>query len=348
MDTFEELTRWVLSQVMQVGRFVAQPVIEQKTGLKVVSEGENFGEIVTDLDLGIGQVLLHGLPQSNALDVNVVGLRRLYPGSFSEEEDSPLRRKALEIYQIDPLDGTGDFKKTYGTDAVMPPTLLVTKLERDSSNVPFRAIGAIILELVHGYAIVSDGSQIGLFEFDEKSVGGVRPIPFEKTVVWTWTSKQQFALNWRPSYPQNVRDERFVAFLQERGLSPKLTRTGGAGMQALQFFRNFLQPTGCTPASVAFGDLEPLDIIFNAQPDWKTWDIDPINVVAKALGVGFPTDIFGRSLEANAAAATMKEMWHRNGCVFTVSVGLQGELEKAVRDFHLAGDPERDLLSINY
>lgn len=335
--------RTVAGNLVKIGQLIARPVIEKRTGLKVISEGANLGEIVTDLDIGISRAILDGVP-----DHNIFGLRHYYSGSFSEEDDSSKRRTALEIYQIDPLDGTGDFKKTHGSDSVMPPTLLITKLKRESANLPFQAIGAIIYDLVNEYGILSDGSQIQMFEartdhylFSEMS--------WSRTQIWPWHSpKQIFAVGLRESYPQDVRDGKFIEFLRDKGFRPELVKTGGAGMQALQFFRNFMQPTGHTPGAIAFGNLKPLDIIFNAQPDWKTWDVDPINVVARALGVGFPTDIFGRSLEANAVAVTMRDMWHRQGCVFTASIGLSGELEKAANEFHVPGDPERDLLSINY
>src|SRR3989344_2644484 len=117
-------------------------------------------------------------------EIGVDGLRSRYPHSFSEEQDAPGRRTALEIYEVDPLDGTGDFKKTYATDAVMSPTMLVAKLRRKSANVSFSVVGGIIFEIVHQYAIVSDDQRIGLFAINAD--GLIVEAPIRILRFWSW------------------------------------------------------------------------------------------------------------------------------------------------------------------
>ena len=84
--------------------------------------------IVTEADKKVSQYLLDGGIQG------IAGVRKQYPGSFSEEDDSPERLQVAEIYQIDPIDGTGDMVDTYKSSNVKGPTTLVSKLIRESPN----------------------------------------------------------------------------------------------------------------------------------------------------------------------------------------------------------------------
>ena len=75
----------IVERLVRVNRAVTRPFIQKKTGLEVVAEGQNFGEIVTNADIGISNALLNGgVP-------GVPGFRSTHPGSFSEEDDTPER-----------------------------------------------------------------------------------------------------------------------------------------------------------------------------------------------------------------------------------------------------------------
>ena len=89
-DNYTEMVH-VLERVAQVNRAVTLPFIQKKTGLQVVSQGADHGMIVTEADLNVSKSLL-------------APLRDDYPGSFSEEDDSPQRLKSTELYQVDPID----------------------------------------------------------------------------------------------------------------------------------------------------------------------------------------------------------------------------------------------------
>jgi hypothetical protein len=356
----------VLGSVARVNRAVTRPFIEKKTGLKIVSEGKNFGEIVTVADVGISEALLDGSPK-----LGVSGLRSRYPGSFSEEQDSPERTTSLAIYEVDPLDGTGDFKKTYGSRNVIPPTTLVTKLERKNVNDPFVPVAGLIFEIVHEYVLVSDGEEVGFFAMTED--GNVERIPFNFAFGEAWwtgdseTGAMPVRLNRRESYFQYNFDLAFARFLPYDGSRVTQVRVGGAGMQALHVFRNYVVPVKpvlgqpAWSAVTAFLNLNPIDISFNCQPDWKTWDTDPAIPIATAIAKEhrraehgsdfckepfFAGDIYGNPLTANAAAPTTKDMWHRTGTVLTTSDQLSWALCSQAKRFER--ETKRRLLDIDY
>jgi hypothetical protein len=333
------MVNWVLPQVIAVNRAVTRPVIEKKTGLKVVSSGEDFGQIVTNVDIGVSNALLNGGIQG------VEGLRSRYPGSFSEEQDSPVRRSSLEIYEVDPIDGTGDFQKTYNTPSVMSPTTLVTKLIRESVDDPFRPVAGMIFEIVNQYAIIGDGTSTGLFVAGKD---GVVQIPIQK--IPPSDVKVPLRINRRFSYPQDVYDNEFPKFLESYLYNVQQVAVGGAGMQALQFFRSIFEPADS--GAEAFSALKKIDVIFNCQPDWKTWDTDPAMVIARAWDCVLLDNIENNYFVSppNAAAEKMTDMWHRHGCrlgkeswdgVMTTPYIL-GELARTFRELG------NDLLSKNY
>ena len=343
-NDYKEMVEWTLPQVVRINRAITKPVIKKRTGLKIVSEGESFGAIVTNVDIGASQALLEGnIP-------GVAGLRSLYPGSFSEEQDSPERITACNIYEVDPLDGTGDFKKTYDASVIMPPTTLVTKLKRKDSGEPYTPVVSLIFETVHEYGLVSDGTRIGFFTVTPE--GEIYEVPC-RLIKYDrpFDLSLPIFINRRPAYPQQCFDTKFVPYLREHfRLDIRQVSVGGAGMQALHLFRNYIEPS--QQDCPAFHKLKPLTISFNAQPDWKTWDTDPADVIAKAIGLPERTTIFGEKIsdhaskkKENAAATNLKDMWHPKGCVLSTDGYLQQlicQIAKIVPNF---GD---NLLTIDY
>ncbi len=331
----DEMQRWVFPQVARVVAAVILPAMRKKTGIKLVTAGANFGEVVTEVDVSASHALLYGgIP-------GVEGLAGRYPGSFTEEQDSPDRRMATEIYMVDPLDGSGDLAKSVRTDQVISPTVLITKLCRESPNEPFLPVAGMIYHVLGQFALISEGRQVCFATEEEGSVRimGVRPIRDRQ--------KGQIRYNRRIYYPQSLFDERFTELLYELGIDAVQVPTGGAGLQALQVFRSLVEPVGKLEAFTA---LEPMNISFNCQPDWKVWDTAPTQAIARALdqtggNVRLEVDIFGEQLTANAAAVSPKEMWHRAGTVFTASREIESKLVGAALRFRAEIG---DLLSISY
>ncbi|MEN9552355.1 MAG: hypothetical protein RI935_732 [Candidatus Parcubacteria bacterium] len=334
MTHFTEMVEWVLPQVVAVNRAVTRPVIEKKTGLRMLSTGSDFGQIVTHVDVGVSNALLDGgVP-------NVEGLRTRYSGSFSEEKDSPKRVSSLVIYQVDPIDGTGDFQKTYNTQQVMPPTTLVTKLSRKSVTDPFVPVAGMIFEILNEYAIVGDGTRTGLFVAGKNVVNEV---PIRKASPRS--TGLPLRVNRRFSYPQDVYDNKFPQFLKEHSCDIQQVAVGGAGMQMLHFLRHIFEPADS--GAGAFLSLDPIDVIFNCQPDWKTWDTDPGKVITSAWDCVFYEHIKEQfdAVVPNAAAEKLSDMLHRGGCRFgDKSEKLQILTQHASR-FESLG---YDLLSKNY
>ena len=358
---YDEMVNVVLPWVTRVNRMITWPVIRKKMGIEIVSKGRNFGEIQTDLDIGISQVLLDGAPK-----LDIAGLRSMYPGSFSEEQDSLERTTALTIYEVDPLDGTGDFKKTHQTTNVIPPTTLVAKLERGSVNDLFVPVAGMIFEILNEYALVGDESKIGLYKIMPD--GSIKNIPFEfewheeKLTGHHLAGNSVVRLNRRHAYPQYNFDVAFKEFCDKSRWGVIQIPTGGAGLQALQFFRQYIHPTKGT--LTAFEKLEELDVVFNCQPDWKTWDTDPSQVIARAIAKQnyeqcksrvytedyrrprLETNIFSHPLAANATAVSLKDMWHRSGCIMTGDRTLEDCMLQAADEFmKITG---KNLLEINY
>lgn len=334
MDNFTEMV-YMLENVARVNRVVTVPYIRNKTGLDIVDKGADFGQVVTVADKKVSQYLLDGGIEG------VVGVRQTYSGSFSEEDDTPNRLTALKIDQIDPIDGTGDMLKTYQTDNVVSPTTLVSKLERASADVPFKPTAGMIFDILHEFAIISDGKNIGLYKVDEK--GRVKDVSFELISPREWKEVDAIKLNQRLAYSQTNFDTHFMDYMRAEGLTIEQVPIGGAGIAALQVFRNYIQPKQCLQG---FSDRQTIDILFNAQPDWKTWDTDPSRVIAGALGLSLNKDIYGNNLSQNASNPTLNDMVHTTGCVMSADQGLQTLLTYHAKQFEAQSG--KNLLMKNY
>lgn len=319
-SNFDEMLE-ILEQVTKINRRITRPFIRKKTGLKIVEKGEDHGMVVTEADLNVSKFLLNG-----GLDYR--GFRKRYPGSFSEENDSANRIKALSILQLDPIDGTGDFVDTYKLKKVTPPTTLVSKLTRNSLQEPFKSVAGFIFDIENEFAILSDGNNIILYKIDEN--GKLREKKYEKTEPENIERATEIKINRRVSYPQLTFDGPFMRYLSNKGLNIKQIPVGGAGIFALQIFRNYITPFDHIKG---FSDLEKLTIGFNTQPDWKTWDTDPIEVIANTLGLPRRTDIYGSGLTANAEAKTLREMYHTTGYVISTSRSLQDLVVTSALEF---------------
>ncbi len=327
VDNYTEMVN-MLERVAKINQIVTIPFIQKKTGLQIVSEGQDHGMIVTEADLNVSSALLNPL-------------RKSYPGSFSEEDDSPQRLQALKIYQVDPIDGTGDFVDTYQSSKVTGPTTLISKLTRTSPQEKFTAVAGMIFDIVHGIALLSDGKQIGLYSVGED--GKLVDVPYERTAP-ELKPGNPVRINRRVSYPQLTFDGAFIDYLRKKGFNIQRVNIGGAGIFAMQVFRNYLQPKQNVPG---FSDLETLTIGFNTQPDWKTWDTDPTEVIANALSLSSRTDIYGNPLTANAANEKLSNMHHKTGYVLSTNESLRNSLVQAAKDFE-ERNPDCPLLKKDY
>jgi hypothetical protein len=325
-----------LSAVSQINRAVTIPFIQKKTGLKVISQGANLGEIVTEADKKVSQYFLDGGLK------DIVGVRLTYPGSFSEESDAPARLTALDLYQNDPIDGTGDMVKTYQTERVMGPTTLISRLQRPNANNSFMPKAGMIYDILGDTAIVSDGSKAEIYRITE--TGELREVKWNYQSP-EWSTSKPIRINKRVSYPQNNFDQDFINFIRQNGLQVIQVETGGAGIAAMQLFRSYMQPD--SNEVPAFSSLMPIDILFNAQPDWKTWDTDPSKIIGRYFGLQLERDIYGQPLTANAAAPTLKEMHHKTGCVLSTSRLLEDTIAELAVKFERK-HPEKKLTAINY
>ncbi|GEM_PF-2660377 len=320
MSNFDEMVG-MLEHVGRINRVVTLPFVQKKTGLRILDQGQDHGMIVTEADRNVSAYLLDGGLEGTP------GVRQSYPGSFSEESDTPERLSALELIEVDPIDGTGDFVDTYSAARVVGPTTLVTKLQRSSPDQPFRPVAGFIFDILHGIALLSDGKDIGLYKLKD---GKLLDASYKLVQPEPWNSTRPVRINRRLSYPQLTFDGPFMDYLQ-KNMHIERVPVGGAGIFALQVFRNFVEPTDDLGRD--FRDLEHLTIGFNAQPDWKTWDVDPTEVIATALGFPPRTDIYGQPLRANAANPTLRDMHHTTGYVLSPHQGLQNTLVRFATEF---------------
>ncbi len=318
----------LLERVAKVNRAVTLPYIQKKTRLRVVSQGKDHGMIVTEADLNVSSSLLQPLRQD-------------YPGSFSEENDSPERLNSLTLYQVDPIDGTGDFVDTYQSPRITGPTTLASKLTRPSIGSFFMPVAGMIFDIAHEIALISDGAKIGLYKVREDR--SVREIEYERLNPNPPVSGK-IRINRRVSYPQLTFDGPFIDYLRKQGMDIERVNVGGAGIFALQVFRNFIEPKENLPG---FSDLEKLTIGFNCQPDWKTWDTDPTEVIASVLNLPPRTDIYGYALTANASAGTLSDMHHKTGYVLSTDLDLRVVMTQNANSFR-ARNPDCSLLKKDY
>ena len=112
----------------------------------------------------------------------------------------------------------------------------------------------------------------------------------------------------------------------------------------MQFFRNYIQPK---KEVRGFSELETSTIGFNAQPDWKTWDTDPTEVIANAMNLPERTNIYSCSLSANASAHNLQQMHHTSGYVLSPYNHLRDTLTQAAKDFE-SRNPDCPLLKKDY
>jgi len=334
-DHLKEMTGIAFPAIVDLCRRAILPHLKER-GIKIVRQGNSLGEIVTDMDIESNRLFLDGDHK-----INFPGFHTLYPGSFTEEEDSGYRLESDVVYENDPCDGTGDAVKTAGSKNPIWPTNLTTKLVRNSETGLFVPTAGLIYSVVGEYGIVSDGRELFLGVPDEKR--RFKKIPTKKI---GHIESKKVSVNWRESYPQNNLYSNFYQFMQDEGWEIKKVRCGGAGDQALRLVRGCLEPVNKEWADDFF-NLEPIDIIFNAQPDWKTWDTDPTCVIGKALGWPEPTDIYGHNLTANAANQNFKDMHHTTGTVFSSSTELAGQFIELARKF-MDKFPNNSLLEKNY
>lgn len=265
--------------------------------------------IVIEADKKVSQYLLDGGISG------IEGIRKVYPGSFSEEDDSPERLNSFTIFQIDPIDGTGDMIDTYQSSKVVSPTTLVSKLERKYTSDNFVPVSGLIFDVLNGFGLISDGDEIGLYKIENEKV---KEIKYEKT-EHPWKEGDVIKINRRVSYPQLSFDGPFIDYIKA-GFEIERVNVGGAGTFALQLFRNYIEPKEFIKG---FSDLETLTIAFNTQPDWKTWDTDPTEVIANALGLTERTNIYGGELTANASKETLSDMHHKEGYVLSPDKNLR-------------------------
>jgi hypothetical protein len=326
----------VLERVAKVNKAVTIPYLEGKYKLKIVDKGADHGQIVTGADLSVSKALLDG-PE---------GLRAQFPGSFSEESDCKERLSALDIYQVDPLDGTGDMVDTYQTPKPVGPTTLVSRLQREAVDRQFSAVGGLIYDVLSGMALVSDTKTVLLFNAKDHLI----EVPYEQTEP-AWKGRDQVVrINRRISYPQLTFDGPFMEYLRKNGFKIEQVPIGGAGTAAMQLFRNYIQPRA--DSGKAFTDLKPIDILFNAQPDWKTWDTDGTEVIADALKLPVcATNIYGTDRlgdkGANACYPTLEEMHHKRGYVRSISRELHVAFTQDAKEFQQA-NPDCPLLQKDY
>ncbi len=324
-DNFTEMVHF-LENVAKVNIAATLPYLEKKTGLTILDKGQDHGMIVTEADKNVSKYLLDGGIQG------IPGIREKYPGSFSEEDDSSNRSNSLIIFQIDPIDGTGDMTDTYKSSKVISPSTLVSKLERKSTSEKFTPVSGLIFDVLNGFGLISDGKNIGLYKIEDDKI---KEIEYERT-EHPWKDEDTIKINRRVCYPQLTFDGPFMDYIKSRGLNVERNvervNVGGAGTFALQFFRNYIQPKRFVKG---FSDLEIVTLMFNAQPDWKTWDTDPSEIIANNLTLPIRTDIYGAFLKANASAEKLSGMHHTKGYVLSPDNNLRIELTTLAEEFQL-------------
>lgn len=318
-DRLNALKEIVFPVVVAAVRRIHQPAM-RSLGFRVVSQTGDFGTIVTSVDLRASDVILNGLP-----DEKIVGLAAHLPGSFSEEADNPsARQNALDIWVVDPMDGSGDAKKLG-----ISPTVLVTRFERKTISWAFRPTSALIYDVVGDYAIMTDGREVCLGQADQS--GEFRGVPLERRS--DVLSDQIWRAPRRLSYPQKSAHTIFPAFfLAGTKIGWEGIEAGGAGLQSLQFIKRLVKLVS-RESCPAFDALWEIDLLANFQPDWKIWDTGPMRVFATAFGLPKPVDIYGAPLDQDVDAPSLAQMVHKRGCIFAMSEQQLEKVTGVVHDF---------------
>src|SRR3989338_5227689 len=98
-----------LENIVKGNETVILPRYKTKEGIRVVNKTFSRADEQTQEDVLNSQYLLEG----GLRGINPI--RKQYPGSFSEEDDTQkgARLDAYRIKELDPQDGTTDFKETY-------------------------------------------------------------------------------------------------------------------------------------------------------------------------------------------------------------------------------------------
>ncbi len=334
----------VLGWIARANRRIIRPHLERhaESEIKILrAEDENDAhDIKTDTDIAVSKALLDGAE-------DIPGLRSLYPASFSEEEDSPRRKDALDLIELDPTDGTGDFVDTYKSARIMSPTTLAARLTRASIHEPFTPVWGIIFEVMHEYALVSDGETVLFLVMDGEHF---RTVFLCLNQLRAWQAHDTINLARRASYPHLAYDGPFIRSLGTQGINVRQVLTGGAGMQALQFFRQFIRPSEekLPVGAQAFIKLEPLSALFAPQGDWKCWDTDATAVIARALRLPNPRSVWGKStLAGNASNNSLDVMRHAAGYILAGDIGIETMLLNAAWHFNQA-NPNCSLRETDY
>lgn len=346
MGRLDEMVEVVFPLVAYAARTAVRAKLVSR-GVEIVSAGRDLGEIVTDMDLDASRVLLDDGER------RFRGLRSIYAGSFSEEQDSPMRREARALYEVDPCDGTGDAVATKDNDSdeVMSPTVLVTFLERGSVSSLFRPVVGLIYHVLGEFAVIGGEGRVLVGKADHD--GRFVEVAHRVNMGITWHDFRPLRIGCRTAYQQHVAHKSFLPFLEEQcesnyplwpWCSVLVVPVGGAGLQALQLLRSVISLDD--PDDIpAWTKLEQIDIIWNTQPDWKTWDTDPIEAIAAALGFPLrPTSVDGRLVwDTNASNATLSDMHHKSGWVLAANPRVQQCVLITAADWgdggeHLLGD----------
>ena len=304
--------------------------------MHILANGTNLAKIITIADQKVSAYLLDGGLEG------VEGVRKEYPGSFSEEEDTLLRLTAKKAWQLDPVDGTGDAYATYQTSNLIGPTTLISLIERPDIESDYKPVVGIIFDIFSETVIVSDGKEILLFKADKDEV--LKEIRYERTQPLEWEKRQPLRINQRQMYPQHNFDAGFMNYLEEKGIDLVRVPVGGAGTLSMQFLRQYIQPT--SDNGQAFNNLKPITIAFNAQPDHKTWDLRPVQVIMRALALPEITNIYGLPLEADERVSELKDMSYRSGYILAPTGNLRETMNNHARGFeHASG---KKLTEIDY
>lgn len=294
--------------------------------LTAVENPQNISTIVTVQDKAISRLFL-----TEGID-GIRGVQHERPGSYSEEMDSPERVNALEIDELDPIDGTGDLKFSADSGNPYGATNLVSRLRRGSTSDPFIPVAGMIFDFVDEMVLLGDEGAVGLYKVDGERL---TPVPYNLRQS-EYRQGEPIRIGRRDAYPHQAYEE-FLNFLKdEKKLNLVVVRIGGAGRAAEQLFRtNMLPETSDVPADYRN---TAIDVFFNYQPDHKTWDLDPTLAMHRKLGVTTPTDVYGNPLTANAAEPQLKPgAWHLNGYLYSArGPTLHGLLAQAALDFEQA------------
>lgn len=308
-----------LQEMRQYALFVDainREVFKGGLGLNALENPHDISTIVTIQDKAISRLFLQ-----DGID-RFEGVQKRRPGSFSEEMDSAERANAPEAVQLDPIDGTGDLNKSTHPDyaefrrqnGITKPygaTNLVSMLERNSTSEGFVPTTGMIFDFVDEMVLLGDGETIDLYRIDN---GRFISIPF-KLRQREYKQGEPIRIGKRVAYPHEGFDK-FLQYLKdEKKAELQIVTIGGAGRSAMQLFRTNMDADGPVPDD--YKDTA-IDVMFNAQTDHKTWDLDPTLAMYGPLRVTRPTDVYDKELTANASAPELKPgAWHQNGYLYS-------------------------------